>query len=78
MSALLAGLRRRPWRAVALVLAVAWIAVVTYESLTHVEYGASRWFYELTAIASGSFGGVASIAALSWLVERSRLFSGDA
>lgn len=77
MNAILTAARRRPWWAVALLLALAWIGVVAYETLAH-PLTAGIWYFQVSDIVYGSYPGVAAIAGLCWLVERSRVFGAGA
>ena len=59
---------------IGLALAVGWICVNVWEWYVHSRYGADiGWYSKLMQVVESSAVGVVGVAALVWLVERSRL-----
>lgn len=73
IDALRAAVRRRPWRVLALVAALSWIGVEVYQSLSLYPFDLATASSHLFDVVARSVGGVAGIAALVWLIDRSEL-----
>ncbi len=56
---------------VGVLLAIAWIVIVAYETL-FVEPRIG-WYGDIAQVISESVSGVIALAALVWLIERSRI-----
>ncbi len=75
MDAVRRGFDRRPAVVIGLALAIAWIGMNVWEWCIHSRYGAELgWYEKLTQVIDSSALGVVGVAALVWLLERSRLF----